>query len=118
MTALKLLQSLMMVIWQTFSPIIPTFISFYPINNVVYSQAIEKTVRDKCKIIYETENYYVNFIKCYYKKQNQSCKPSVDMLKYFNGYKGFCCKQIVDNNFIYILMKNYDIIIFNKINHS
>lgn len=35
---------------------------------VVYSQAIEKTVRDKCKIIYETENYYGNFIKCYYKK--------------------------------------------------
>lgn len=36
---------------------------------VMYSQTIEKTVRDNCKIVYEVENYYGNFIKCYYKKQ-------------------------------------------------
>ena len=55
-------------------------IDFFPDNSyiyfflsdkyVMYSPKIEKTVRDNCKIIYEAENYYGNFIKCYYKKQN------------------------------------------------
>ena len=38
---------------------------------VLYSKDIEKTVRENCKIIYEADGYYGNFIKCYYEKKDK-----------------------------------------------
>ena len=35
----------------------------------LYGRTAGEIDLDNCKIVYEVENYYGNFIKCYYKKQ-------------------------------------------------